>query len=66
MTTALFLKTGFLGDLPQIHQGKAKMQIPGSCPISDESEESQWWERSVGGTQESNIQESIQMIKLSR
>lgn len=54
MITTLFLKTGFLGDLPQILQGKAKMQIPGSYPIPDESE-SQWWEGKMGGTQESNI-----------
>lgn len=54
MVTILYLKVRFPGDVPQVHQGKAKMHIPGSYPISHESE-SQLWEGEVGGTQESNI-----------
>lgn len=54
MVTILYLKVRFLGDVPQVHQGKAKMHIPRSYPTPDESE-SQWWEGEVGGTQESNI-----------
>lgn len=49
-----FLKIGFLGNLPQIHEGKGKIQIPGSYPTPDEPE-SQWWEGGMSGNQESKI-----------
>lgn len=32
MVATLYLKMRFLGDLPLIHQGKAKIWIPGPTP----------------------------------